>query len=373
MPRVDTNDLLRHARRHGYAIAAFEVGNLPSLKAATEAAESSQAPVILSVTEGRYEPRDFSVFMAALEHAADNCSAPIAVQAQIRNLESAVRAINLGCTSIKVEGTSGDPDAHQALTRSVVEMAHGCGVAVEGPPIRIVLDTHELKNATARHCLEATFGVVKDYVAQTGIDCCAVVLAIPNPATSAHLDTTGLERLNATAAMPLALALPGVLSQAQCAALIQHGIAKIDFGDSCSQLEHKLGLLGSAGRTTDILKECQSWRPVQHVIVYNASGTSDARLAAIMAQGEHVLRAIPGVRHVFAGWAVAEAAQYRCCWLVEFVHAKVIASYRQHPDHVAFADNYFRPIAQDRMSIDFAANGTRLASPAIPPSSFGIR
>jgi len=38
-----------------------------------------------------------------------------------------------------------------------------------------------------------------------------------------------------------------------------------------------------AGRTTDILKECQSWRPVQHLIVYNASGTSDARLAAIMA------------------------------------------------------------------------------------------
>ncbi len=35
-------------------------------------------------------------------------------------------------------------------------------------------------------------------------------------------------------------------------------------------------------------------------------------------------------------------------------HEKVIESYRDHPDHTAFANQLFRPIAGDRISIDFA-------------------
>ncbi|MEW8292943.1 MAG: Dabb family protein [Candidatus Thiodiazotropha endolucinida] len=31
----------------------------------------------------------------------------------------------------------------------------------------------------------------------------------------------------------------------------------------------------------------------------------------------------------------------------------MIDSYREHPDHVAFADNHFRPVAGDRVSIDY--------------------
>jgi fructose-bisphosphate aldolase, class II len=38
---------------------------------------------------------------------------------------------------------------------------------------------------------------------------------------------------------------------------------------------------------------------------------------------------------------------------VRFAHPAVIDSYRDHPDHLAFADNLFRPLAADRMTIDF--------------------
>jgi len=53
---------------------------------------------------------------------------------------------------------------------------------------------------------------------------------------------------------------------------------------------------------------------------------------------------------------VQENAKYKFTWLVEFVHEKVIDSYREHPDHVAFADNLFRPVAGDRVSIDYRQN-----------------
>lgn len=73
-----------------------------------------------------------------------------------------------------------------------------------------------------------------------------------------------------------------------------------------------------------------------------------------MVRGREVLAKIPGVRRVVTGWAVTAKPRYRFCWLVEFVHEKVIAAYRDHPDHMAFANELFRPIAGDRVSIDFA-------------------
>jgi fructose-bisphosphate aldolase class II len=68
-----------------------------------------------------------------------------------------------------------------------------------------------------------------------------------------------------------------------------------------------------------------------------------------------VLGAIPGVREVFTGAAVRDGARYRYSWNVRFCHPAVIDSYRYHPDHVAFADTWFRPVAQDRVSIDYQA------------------
>jgi fructose-bisphosphate aldolase class II len=72
-----------------------------------------------------------------------------------------------------------------------------------------------------------------------------------------------------------------------------------------------------------------------------------------MAEGRRVLPGIPGVREVFTGKALKADARYRCSWNIRFCHPAVIDSYRDHPDHRAFADNWFRPVAGDRISIDF--------------------
>lgn len=46
---------------------------------------------------------------------------------------------------------------------------------------------------------------------------------------------------------------------------------------------------------------------------------------------------------------------YRYIWLVRFCHPAVIDSYREHPAHVTFADNLFRPVADERLSINYLA------------------
>ncbi|MES0328496.1 MAG: Dabb family protein, partial [Gammaproteobacteria bacterium] len=56
---------------------------------------------------------------------------------------------------------------------------------------------------------------------------------------------------------------------------------------------------------------------------------------------------------VFTGEAVKENSKFRFCWLVRFCHKAVIDTYREHPDHIAFANKLFRQVADDRISIDY--------------------
>ncbi|MFQ5644183.1 MAG: Dabb family protein, partial [Thiogranum sp.] len=118
-------------------------------------------------------------------------------------------------------------------------------------------------------------------------------------------------------------------------------------------VESRMRLWGSAGRAAEVLSRCRSWLPVEHVIVYDVEGIDATRVEVMMAEGRRVLGAIPGVREVVTGRAVQENARYHYSWLVRFCHPAVIDSYREHPDHVAFADKLFRPVAGRRISIDF--------------------
>jgi fructose-bisphosphate aldolase class II len=92
---------------------------------------------------------------------------------------------------------------------------------------------------------------------------------------------------------------------------------------------------------------------VEHLIVYNVEGLDEEGVKNMMAKGRQVLCKIPGVREVVTGQAIKTNAAYRYTWLVQFCHPAVIDSYREHPDHVAFADQIFRPVAGGRISIDY--------------------
>lgn len=93
---------------------------------------------------------------------------------------------------------------------------------------------------------------------------------------------------------------------------------------------------------------------------------SDEQAQTMMVRGREVPGSIPGVREVFTGETVKQDAEYRFCWLVCFTHKAVIDSYRQHPDHVHFADTLFRPYAGDRISIDFEDNAETCTQAARP-------
>ncbi|GAB6040344.1 Dabb family protein [Endothiovibrio diazotrophicus] len=116
------------------------------------------------------------------------------------------------------------------------------------------------------------------------------------------------------------------------------------------EAENDIRLCSAAGRAAEVLTQCCPSEPVEHLIIYDLSSGAEGRADELMAIGREVLGKIPGVRRVFTGRAMREGDRYRLCWLVRFAAPAVIDSYREHPEHVAFADQRFRPVADDRIS-----------------------
>lgn len=96
---------------------------------------------------------------------------------------------------------------------------------------------------------------------------------------------------------------------------------------------------------------------VKHLIVFNAPHVPphkrDETCLALARQAREVLTRIPGVTDVAFGVAVSESPAYRYLLIVEFAEEGVIASYRDHPIHVRFADEVFRPLAVERITTDY--------------------
>jgi len=388
MPLVNMKHMLQHAYENGYAVGGFEPVSLDFLRSIMNAAEHCRAPVILSLDESRFQDVDFELIMPAVEAAARRASVPVAIHLERGvSLESTERAINRGCNGVMLDTSCASlPDNIQRI-RAVVNMAHACGVPVEGtlgcvPGIEGQVAEPYLDDIVYTMVAEA-----RAYVEKTGVDFLAVSIGtLRGDMTSRpKLDWQRLKQINEALGIPLVIHGGAGLSDDQFRRLIVNGVARINCytalaeaasaslgnnrkhsnGDGytnlsgdireaiAAEVEHCIRLCGSAGRAAEVLSRCQPWLPVEHLIIYNVEGIDDARVEMMMAEGRRVLSAIPGVREVVTGRAVQENAKYHYTWLVRFCHPAVIDSYREHPEHIAFADKLFRPVAGERISIDF--------------------
>jgi fructose-bisphosphate aldolase class II len=388
MPLVHMKDMLHHAHRNRYAVGAFDVVSPAFLEAILRGCEQARAPGILSLAEPHFECFDFDLAMAATERAAQRAAIPVAIHLDRgRSLELAVRAINCGCNGVMVDAEHTDFASNVALTRRVAEMAHACGVTVEGALGYAAGDEGADAARRSREVLHTSVEEVCAYVEKTGVDCLAVSVGKVEERLRGRpeLDFDRLAQIDESLPVPLVIHGDSGLSGEQYRRLIENGVAKINYFPSLfdsaageiraaaardtgagdiglckevrstvqAEVERVSHLFGSAGRAEEVLATARPWRTVEHLIVYNTSGASEAEVDAMMARGREVLSRIPGVRRVATGRAVKQDVPYRCCWIIEFASKQVIDSYRDHPDHVAFADELFRPIAGDRLSIDY--------------------
>ena len=141
MALISLRQLLDHAADHGYGVPAFNVNNLEQIQAIMEAAEETQAPVILQASAGarKYAGEAYlrHMVLAAVESHPD---IPVVLH-QDHGASPAVcqQSIRSGFTSVMMDGslmedakTPAAYDYNVAVTRKVCEFAHAVGVSVEG-------------------------------------------------------------------------------------------------------------------------------------------------------------------------------------------------------------------------------------------------
>jgi fructose-bisphosphate aldolase class II len=141
MALISLRQLLDHAAEHGYGVPAFNVNNLEQTRAIMEAAAETRSPVIMQASAGarKYAGSNFlrHMILAAIDEFPD---VPICMH-QDHGVSPAIcqRSIQLGFSSVMMDGsllvdgkTPSDYEYNVRVTREVVEMAHACGVSVEG-------------------------------------------------------------------------------------------------------------------------------------------------------------------------------------------------------------------------------------------------
>ena len=141
MALISLRQLLDHAAENDYGVPAFNVNNLEQVRAIMEGAASVNSPVILQASAGarKYAGSNFlkHLIQGAIEEFPD---IPI-VMHQDHGVSPAVcqRSIQLGFSSVMMDGslaedgkTPTDFDYNVRVTKTTVEMAHACGVSVEG-------------------------------------------------------------------------------------------------------------------------------------------------------------------------------------------------------------------------------------------------
>jgi len=141
MALISMRQMLDHAAEFQYGIPAFNVNNLEQVRAIMLAASDTDSPVIMQASAGArsYAGAPFlrHLILAAIEEFPH---IPV-VMHQDHGTSPGIcqRSIQLGFSSVMMDGSLGEDGKTPAnyeynvdVTHRTVEMAHACGVSVEG-------------------------------------------------------------------------------------------------------------------------------------------------------------------------------------------------------------------------------------------------
>ena len=179
----NTRDPFRRAFAGRYAVPAYNFNNMEQLQAIITACVETRSPVILQISSGarkyanqtmlRYMAEGAVVMAREMEKAkgADQAVPIILHLDHGDTFELAKSCIEHGFSSVMIDGSHLPLEENIALTRQVVDFAHGRDVSVEGELGRLagIEDEVRAEKSTYTHPDQ-----VVDFVRRTGVDSLAI-------------------------------------------------------------------------------------------------------------------------------------------------------------------------------------------------------
>ncbi|MFI3316173.1 MAG: class II fructose-bisphosphate aldolase [Rikenellaceae bacterium] len=174
---VNSRELFAKAVEGGYAIPAFNFNNMEQMQAIIQGCVECSSPVILQVSAGarNYANQTLLRYMAqgAVEYAKElGKNIPIVLHLDHGNsFELCKSCIDMGFSSVMIDGSHLPYEENVALTKKVVEYAHQHDVTVEGE-LGVLAGVED--EVSSDHHTYTEPDEVEDFVKKTGVDSLAI-------------------------------------------------------------------------------------------------------------------------------------------------------------------------------------------------------
>ncbi len=174
---VNSKEIFKKAFEGKYAIPAFNFNNMEQMQAIIQACVEKKSPVILQVSSGarKYANQTLLRYMAqgAVEYAKElGYNIPIVLHLDHGDtFELCKSCIDMGFSSVMIDGSHHAYEDNIALTRKVVEYAHAHDVTVEGE-LGVLAGIED--EVVAEHHTYTEPDQVEDFVSKTGVDSLAI-------------------------------------------------------------------------------------------------------------------------------------------------------------------------------------------------------
>ncbi|MCD6423706.1 MAG: class II fructose-1,6-bisphosphate aldolase [Elusimicrobia bacterium] len=175
---VNSKEIFKKAIDGGYAIPGYNFNNMEQLQAIIMGCAETNSPVILQVSKGarKYANQTLLRYMAegAVQMARNDLKSNIPIVLHLDHGDSyelCVSCIEMGFSSVMIDGSHLPYEENIALTKKVVDYAHRYDVSVEGE-LGVLAGIEEHVSAEKSHYTNPDD--VEDFVKRTGVDSLAI-------------------------------------------------------------------------------------------------------------------------------------------------------------------------------------------------------
>lgn len=245
MPIVNTKEVLQYAKENKYALGAFNVASIEAIRGIIAAAEEANSPVIMEFAESHLGFVPLDIIGPVMVREAEKATVPVVVHFDHgKDVDLIAQALELGFSSVMIDGADLPYDENVELTKKVVGLAHSYGATVEaelgtmGNPETSGETNDELIHSEA---IYTDPKVAADFVEKTNVDLLAVSFGTAHGLYIAKpkLDYKRLDEIAKSVSVPLVMHGGSGLSEEEYKKSIYYGVTKINY---YSDLAHKVAV-----------------------------------------------------------------------------------------------------------------------------------
>jgi len=226
---VTANEVLADARANHYAVPAFDCVEDVMVRAVLETAEANRAPVFIMGLGPDLEGNGWYYLPALVRSIAGHHQIPIVLHLDhATELASIKKAVDLGFTSVMIDGSALPFAQNVEITRGAVKIAHPHGVSVEAELGYVGgMDLEETRQAAN---VLTDPDEVSRFLDQTGVDSLAVSIGTSHGVYRSlpQLNIERLRELNAASSVPLVMHGGSGTPTDQVQEAIRNGICKLN-------------------------------------------------------------------------------------------------------------------------------------------------